>query len=107
MIARRRFGDVIDRQLALFADQHADLLRACDEALRAYDASGREQAAERYERFGDLQAEANDALRDLRDGYAGTLDEQSAGRYRAEFERTAARRLRHVWVSEEALDDRR
>jgi hypothetical protein len=100
VIRRRRFGDVIERQLDLFERDDGDLLDACEEALRAYRAAPREEAEESYERFGDLQAEANETLEDARDTYAATLDEASADRYRAEFDRTAAKRFRGIWVVE-------
>jgi hypothetical protein len=98
VILRRRFADLIDGQLALFAEEHAELLRECDEALRAYDAAGRDAAGEHYERFGDLQEEVNEALEEARDVYAATLDDRLAGRYVAEFDRAAARRFRRIWL---------
>jgi hypothetical protein len=98
MIGRRRFGDLVDRQLALFVEEHADLLRDCDDALRAYNAADRDDAGEHYERFGDLQEEVNDALEDIRDRYTATLDDSLAERYTAEFDRAAAKRFRGVWL---------
>jgi hypothetical protein len=103
VIRRRRFGDVIERQLDLFERDHGELLEACEEALRAYRAAPREEAEESYERFGDLQAEANEALEDARNAYAATLDDEVADRYLEEFDRTAAKRFRHIWIAEEAL----
>lgn len=99
MILRRRFGDVIDRQLALFAEERAELLEECDEALRQYDAADRDEAGEHYERFGDLQEEVNEALEDIRARYAATLDDRLADRYLAEFDRAAAKRFRGTWLS--------
>ena len=100
MIFLRRFGELIDRQLDLFSEEHSELIAECDDALRRYDAADRDEAGERYERFGDLQEEVNEALEDLRDGYAATLDEQLAKRYVAEFDRTTARRFRGIWLAD-------
>ena len=44
MIFRRRFSDVVDRQLELFAREHAELIRDCDDAERAYDRAPRDEA---------------------------------------------------------------
>ena len=98
MIGRRRFGDLVDRQLALFVEEHADLLRDCDDALRAYNAADRDEAGEHYERFGDLQEEVNETLEDIRDRYGATLDDSLADRYAAEFDRAAAKRFRGIWL---------
>jgi hypothetical protein len=91
MLRRQRFGDLIERQLDLFERDNSELLRACAEASRSYDGAPRDEAEER---FGDYQAlleEASDALADLRDGYASTLDDSKA--YLREFERACDRRL--------------
>jgi hypothetical protein len=98
MIRRRRFGEVIERQFALFSEEHDDLLAACGEALRRYDTAGRDEAGEHYERFGDLQEEVNEELEDLRDRYAAALDDRLADRYVAEFDRAAAKRFRGIWL---------
>jgi uncharacterized protein Yka (UPF0111/DUF47 family) len=98
VIFRRRFGDLVARQLDAFEEDHADLLDACEEALRAYREADREEAQEVYERFGDLQEEANETLRDIRDTYAATVDGEVADRYAAEFDRAAARRYRGIWL---------
>ena len=100
MSFRRRFGDVIERQLDLFERDRSDLIEACDEALRAYREAAREDAEERYERFGDLQEEAIEALDELRDRYAASLEEDAATRYAAEFDRAAAKRFRGIWIAD-------
>ena len=93
MIRRRgRFGDVIERQLALFAEEHAGLIADCEAALRAYDRAGREEAEERYGDFVDLVETATEVLAGLRDGFASTLDDGAAATYRAEFSQAVARR---------------
>jgi hypothetical protein len=82
---------VIERQLDMFEREQGSLLRACDEAERAYDEAERDEAEERYGEYLDLVEEAAEALAELRDGYASTLEEPR--RYLREFERASARRL--------------
>jgi DNA anti-recombination protein RmuC len=96
---RNRFGDVISRQLDLFAEQHRDLIDECQRALRRYSEADREEAGEHYERFGDLQEEVMETLQELRDRYAATLDERTVDRYASEFDREAARRFRGIWIA--------
>ena len=92
MILGRRFAKVIDAQLDLFEREHADLIRDCERAEAAYDAE-RDAAEERYGDYMDLVAEGTEHLADLRDHYAATLDERTAERYAAEFNRAVRRRL--------------
>ncbi|MDQ3162945.1 MAG: hypothetical protein M3Q92_08980 [Actinomycetota bacterium] len=50
-LGRRRFADLVQRQLDLFAAEQAELLAELDDAERAYDAAEREGAEEA---FGDF-----------------------------------------------------
>ena len=93
MFRRGRFGDVIARQLDLFERDHADLIRECDDAERAYDRAPREEAEERYGAYVDLVEDGTEALADLRDHFARTLAEHDAEEYEAEFNRAVAKRL--------------
>jgi hypothetical protein len=61
------------------------------EAEHAYDEADREEAEERFGDYLDLVEEAVEALAELRDAYASTLDEPRV--YLREFDRAAARRL--------------
>jgi hypothetical protein len=89
---RGRFNDVIGRQLELFERDHADLIRDCDEAERAYDRAPREEAEERYGVFVDLVEEGTEALADLRDHFAATLPEGDDEEYEAAFNRAVRKR---------------
>ena len=94
MIFRRaRFDDVIRRQLDLFARDHADLVRACDEAERAYDGAERDEAEERYGEYVDLVEEGTEALADIRDAFKRTLDEDTGEAYEAAFNRAVRKQL--------------
>ncbi|MGE5691271.1 MAG: hypothetical protein ACM33B_12020 [Pseudomonadota bacterium] len=90
---RGRFHDVVGRQLAMFEREHADLLREVRAAERAYDDADRDEATQRYGEYVDLVETGTEALAEIRDAYAATLDEDTAARYAAEFDRTVARRL--------------
>jgi hypothetical protein len=82
---RRRFRDVIERQLGFFVEDDADLLEDVDRALDAYDRADRDEAEELY---GDYQLAieaATDRLAELRDTYARALDEHDADQYGSEF----------------------
>ena len=93
MIGRKRFRDVIDRQLDLFEREHADLIRECDEAEEAYDRADRDEAEELYGDYMDLVETGTELLADLRDHYAGSLEEDAAEEYENAFNRAVLRRL--------------
>jgi len=90
---RPRFSDVIRRQLELFEAENADLLRRIDEAKRAYDRSGADDAEEAYGDYIDLVEEAEDELLELRDRYAETMAARDRRAYEREFWRAAGKRL--------------
>ena len=90
---RSRFGDVIARQLDLFEREHAGLLRDVDATEDAYDAAERDEAEERYGDYVDLVDTGQEALEELRDTYARTLDEDTADDYRATFNDHVRKRL--------------
>ena len=91
---RGRFHDLVSRQLEVFAVDEASLL---EEARAAEDAWNRAGRADAEEAFGDWQLVVDavgERLLDIREGYASTLDGDSAGEYRAAFTRAAASRYR-------------
>ena len=90
---RRPFADVIERQLDLFERDHADLIADCEAAEEAYDAADRDEAEERYGDYVDLVETGTEALADLRDGFARTLDDERGAAYEEAFNRAVARRL--------------
>jgi hypothetical protein len=90
---RRRFGDVISRQLDLFVRDNLALLEECDEAERAYDRADREEAEELYGDYQDLVETGTEILADLRDHFASTLAERAADQYEAEFNDAVRRDL--------------
>jgi hypothetical protein len=90
---RGRFVDLVERQLELFAEEYAGLIRDCEAALAAYNAAGRGEAEERYGDYVDLVDAARDALVEYRDDYMRTLDEGTAEEYEDAFNRLVRRRL--------------
>ena len=89
----RRFAELIGRQLDLFVRDNLELLEACDEAERAYDRAGREEAEERFGDYQELVETGTEILADLRDNFASTLDETAAEEYEDAFNRAVVKRL--------------
>jgi hypothetical protein len=93
MFRRKRFGDLVARQLALFEDEQRELIDECEAAERAYDDADRDEAEERYGDYADLVDAGADVLADMRDRFARTLDDEAAAEYEATFSRAAAKRF--------------
>ena len=93
MIFRRRFDDLVSRQLDLFEREQSGLIADCAAAERAYDRAHRSEAEERYGDYVDLVETATEILADIRDHYASTLDERAAEEYERGFNRAVLRRL--------------
>jgi len=87
-----RFGDLVSRQLDIFAED--GLLAEVRDAKERYDRAGRDEAEEAYGDYADTVDAVRDALADMRDTYARTLDDDAAEEYEAAFERAAMRRWR-------------
>jgi len=89
---RRRFRELIERQLDLFAAE-TDLL---DDAAVADAAWTGADADESEELYGDYQLVVDaigERLHDIRETYVATLDETTAEEYRAAFDRAARKRF--------------
>jgi hypothetical protein len=91
---RRRFRDVIERQLAFFEEEDSDLLDDVDRALEKYNRADRDEAEELYGDYQLMIEAATDRLAELRDAYARTLDEDAAERYEREFNDAVVARWR-------------
>jgi hypothetical protein len=90
---RGRFVDLVERQIALFAAENEGLIRDTEAALAAYNRAARDEAEERYGDYLDLVETGTDALVELRDNFAATLDEDSYEEYHEVFNRTVRKRL--------------
>lgn len=91
---RRRFADLIGRQLDLFGREHRGLIEDCVAAEHAYNNAPRDEAEERYGDYVDLVETGTELLADLRDNFASTLDEETAAEYEDAFNRAVAKRFR-------------
>ncbi len=93
MIFRKRFADLVSRQLDLFTDESADLLEDVELYLRRYNDTPRDEAEEAYGDYVDRVDLAAEALAEIRNTYARTLDEGAADEYERTFEKAAAKRF--------------
>jgi hypothetical protein len=91
-LRREPFRDVIARQLDVFVEDEADLLEECREKARSYERSPREDAEEAYGDFVDAVESATEALADMRDRFARTLDDDAAEAYEDAFNRAVRKR---------------
>jgi hypothetical protein len=93
MFRRNRFGDLIGRQLDIFCEENADLLQEIAEYRDRWRRASRTGAEEA---FGDEQDRvdwAAEALAELCDRYASTLDASTEIEYRRAFTKAVRRRL--------------
>jgi len=93
MAFRRRFADVIKRQLELFEREQRGLIEDCVAAERAYNRADRDEAEERYGDYVDLVETGTEILADLRDHFGSTLDDETREEYEYEFNRAVVKRL--------------
>jgi hypothetical protein len=90
---RRRFADLVARQLDLFERAHADVIAEAPERLDAYNRAERDEAEELYGDYVDAVETGTELLADIRWAYWKTLDDDAAEAYEAEFNRAVAKRL--------------
>lgn len=88
-----RFVELVERQLDLFAEEHAGLIGDCEAALRAYDQAPRDEAEERYGDYLDLVDVGREALVEYQDAFARSLDPPQREEYEDLFARTVRRRF--------------
>ena len=80
---KRQFDELIERQLDIFAVEHADDLREIAEARLRWRRSDVENAEEAFGDEQDRVEWAAEELEKMADAYAMTLDEDAAVAYRA------------------------
>ena len=91
-LRRDPFKDVIARQLDLFVEDETYLLEECREKFRTYQHADREDREEAYGDFSDAVETATEALADMRDRFARTLEEDAAETYEDSFNRAVQKR---------------
>lgn len=96
MLRRRRFADVIERQLELFVDD--DTWQEIRHRKQLYDRADRDDAEELYGDYTDAVETATEALADMRDRFAQTLDDAAAEQYETEFNRAVKKRWPAVGI---------
>jgi hypothetical protein len=93
MFRKRRFADLIARQLDLFERDHADVVAEAQARLDVYNRADRDEAEELYGDYVDAVETGTEILADMRWEYIRTLDEDAAEEYEAEFNRAVMKRL--------------
>ena len=91
----KRFADVISRQLDLFEGDGQ--LAEVREAKERYDRAPRDEAEEAFGDYMDVVDATKDALAEMRDTFARTLDADASEEYATAFERAAMKRWR--WLA--------
>jgi hypothetical protein len=94
VLGRKRFAELVSRQLDLFEEDAQALL---EEAVDADEKWTHASAEDSEELYGDYQLvvdEVAERLLDVRETYAATLDEGTAPGYRKAFNRAALNRFR-------------
>jgi hypothetical protein len=96
VIFKRRFADVVARQLDVFAEDEAEgLFAEVSEMKERYDSADRDDAEEAYGDYTDAVEAATEALADMRDRFARTLEEDTAEEYEAAFHKAVKKRWPH------------
>ena len=93
MFRRGRFDELIRRQLDLFEADDARLLTEAGEADVAWTNASRDDAEELYGDYQLVVDAIGERLYEIRETYATTLDEGTAEKYRAAFDRAARKRF--------------
>jgi len=91
---RKRFADLVSRQLDLFESDARSLLEDAAEAGSKWTNADREDSEELYGDYQLLVDEIGERLLDIRETYTATLDDPAADEYRAAFSRAAGKRFR-------------
>ena len=94
MVRRRRFHDLVERQLDLFEADEAPLLVEARETDAAWTNAGADESEELYGDYQLVVDAIGERLHDMRETYASSLGDPTAGEYRATFNRAALKRFR-------------
>ena len=87
---RHAFCEVVDRQLAIFAQDHSELVDQARAALAGYHAQPDVRAAqEQYQEHDELAEEVEELLDDMYRHFAATLEPNAERAYRKQFARRA------------------
>ena len=92
MFRRRRFADLIRRQLDVFDEDSDDIFEEIARRKELYDDADRSEAEELYGDYIDAVETGTEALADMRDRFKQTLDEDAGEEYEQEFNRAVKKR---------------
>jgi len=93
MLRRRRFSDLIRRQLDVFAEDEAkNIFVEISDRKALYYRADRDDAEELYGDYIDAVETGTEALADMRDRFKRTLDDDVAEEYEREFNRAVKKR---------------
>jgi hypothetical protein len=93
MFRRRRFGDLVDRQLGIFEAENRDALARIERLRRRELQADEEDATEAFGDYLDEVGWAAEELRELRDAYAGSLEGDAAREYARAYGKAVRRRF--------------
>src|SRR4029077_19846254 len=93
MFRRARFGELIERQRAIFERDQRFVIEETEERLEAYNRAERDEAEELYGDYVDAVETGTEGLADIRDHFKGTLEEDVGEQCEREFNRAVAKRL--------------
>jgi hypothetical protein len=89
---RGRFHDLVERQLDLF-EAETELLDEAAETDAAWSTASAEESEELYGEHQLVVDAVGEALHEVREGYAATLEFDTADEYRRSFDRAARKRF--------------
>ena len=89
---KRRFADLISRQLDVFAEDETDIFEEIRARKELYDRADRDEAEEMYGDYVDAVETGTEALADMRDRFKRTLDEDAGEAYEDSFNRAVRKR---------------
>ncbi len=93
MLRKRRFDELVARQLDLFATDESALLREAAAADSAWTNASAEDSEELYGDYQLVVDAIGERLHDVREGFAATLGVPTGDEYRATFDRAARKRF--------------
>jgi isocitrate dehydrogenase kinase/phosphatase len=95
MFRKRRFADLIERQLDVFEQDGGEIFDEIRNRKALYDRADRDDAEELYGDYVDAVETGTETLADMRDRFKRTLDDGAADEYEREFNRAVKKRWPH------------
>ena len=92
ILRRRRFHDLVERQLDLF-ERETELLEEASEADAAWTKANADESEELYGDYQLVVDAIGERLHEIRETYARSLDDPIAGEYRETFDRASRKRF--------------